>query len=664
MKMFSRILIANRGEIACRIARTCRRLGIEYVAVYSEADAGALHLEGAAETVCIGAGPSSESYLDMARLIVVATATGCQAVHPGYGFLSENASFASAVEQAGLVFIGPRPETIEAMGDKARSKAMMRAAGVPVVPGSDVASDDPARLVELASEAGFPVLLKPTGGGGGKGMVVVDDPTDLKTAAEATIRQAKASFGDGRLLVERFITAPRHIEVQVFGDSSGNVVHLFERECSLQRRHQKVIEEAPATNLPHATRIAMREAAVKGAAALGYRNAGTFEFIFSPDSSEFFFLEVNTRLQVEHPVTEAITGLDLVEWQLRVAAGDNLPLPQDAIVARGHAMEARICAEDPLLDFRPAPGRITHAGWPASARVDTGVQSGGNVPVFYDPMIAKIIVHEPDRETARRSLHKTLLETQVAGVTTNIGFLATLLTNPAVIAGTADTGLIANNLDALVADAPDEEAAAVAGAMQLVRPQFSDACASPWFGQHGRGGFDRQALAADAPMGSVVILQNEAPLTVHVIARSGDLAHLAIGDRTFHVEIAKAGSPNRPWTGTIDNRSWTAIATSDGFETQIDGWRNLLARPNIEDDLLDGGAGKAVAPLPGVVSAVLVEAGARVTRGQVLTIVEAMKMENPVLALTDGVVDEVLCAPGDTVSSGQALVRVTPDPSE
>ncbi len=307
------------------------------------------------------------------------------------------------------------------MGDKARSKAMMRAAGVPVVPVATSPATIPPALSSLPVRPGFRCYSNQPAAAAEKDGCC-RQPTDLKTAAEATIRQAKASFGDGRLLVERFITAPRHIEVQVFGDSSGNVVHLFERECSLQRRHQKVIEEAPATNLPHATRIAMREAAVKGATALGYRNAGTFEFIFSPGSSEFFFLEVNTRLQVEHPVTESITGLDLVEWQLRVAAGDNLPLPQDAIVARGHAMEARICAEDPLLDFRPAPGRITHAGWPASARVDTGVQSGGDVPVFYDPMIAKIIVHEPDRETARRSLHKTLLETQVAGVTTNIGF--------------------------------------------------------------------------------------------------------------------------------------------------------------------------------------------------------------------------------------------------
>ncbi|MGX0978473.1 acetyl/propionyl-CoA carboxylase alpha subunit [Roseovarius sp. MBR-51] len=662
--MFSRILIANRGEIACRIARTCSLLGIEYVAVYSVADTGALHLEGAAETVCIGAGPSSESYLNADQLIEAAKATGCQAIHPGYGFLSENASFAHAIEDAGLAFIGPRPETIEAMGDKARSKAMMRAAGVPVVPGSDVASEDPARLVELADEAGFPVLLKPTGGGGGKGMVVIENPDDLIKATEATIRQAKASFGDGRLLIERFITSPRHIEIQVFGDGHGNVVHLFERECSLQRRHQKVIEEAPASNISDATRSAMRKAAVQGAEALGYRNAGTFEFIYSPEKDEFFFLEVNTRLQVEHPVTEAITGLDLVEWQLRVAAGDRLPLAQDAIVARGHAMEARICAEDPLHDFRPAPGYVSHAGWPDSARVDTGVMSGGEVPAFYDPMIAKIIVHEPDRETARHSLHAALLDTQLIGVATNIGFLASLLTDPDVIAGTADTGLIARKIEALTASAPGDETAAVAAALELIRPPHSDACASPWFGQQGRGGFDRQTLSPEAQLGTVTVLQQETPCSVRVLARNGDQAQLAIGDKQFRVEISQAGSPGMPWLGTINNRKWTAAATADGYDTQIDGWRNVLARPDIVDDMLGGGSGTAVAPLPGVVSAVLVEAGAEVTKGQVLAVVEAMKMENAILAHSDGTVEEVLCTAGDTVASGQPLVRVAAPASE
>lgn len=662
--MFSRILIANRGEIACRIARTCSRLGIEYVAVYSAADTGALHLEGAAETVCIGAGLSSESYLNMDRLIEAAKATGCQAIHPGYGFLSENASFARAIENAGRVFIGPRPETIEDMGDKAQSKAMMRAAGVPVVPGSDVASEDPARLVELADEAGFPVLLKPTGGGGGKGMVVIEEPAELITAAEATIRQAKASFGDGRLLIERFITSPRHIEIQVFGDSHGNVVHLFERECSLQRRHQKVIEEAPAINIPDATRSAMRAAAVQGAEALGYRNAGTFEFIYSPERDEFFFLEVNTRLQVEHPVTEAITGLDLVEWQLRVAAGDSLPLAQDEIVSRGHAMEARICAEDPLHDFRPAPGRVSHVGWPARARVDTGVMSGGDVPEFYDPMIAKIIVHEPDRETARRSLRAALLDTQLIGIATNIGFLASLLTAPDVIAGTADTGLIAHNMEALTANAPEDETAAVAAALHLVRPPHSDACTSPWFGQQGRGGFDRQTLSPEAQLGTVKVLQEETLCSVRVLARNGDQAQLAIGDKPFHIQILQAGSPSIPWLGTVNDRKWTAAATADGYDTQIDGWRNVLARPDIANDVLGGGSGTAVAPLPGVVSAVLIETGAEVTKGQVLAIVEAMKMENPIFAHSDGIVEKVLCTRGDAVASGQALVRVTPATSE
>lgn len=659
--MFERILIANRGEIACRIARTCRRLGVAYVAVWSEADAGAQHLRDAAETVCIGSGPASESYLNGEKLIAAALATGCQAVHPGYGFLSENAGFARAVEAAGLVFIGPRPETIEAMGDKARSKALMRAAGVPVVPGSDKASDDPEIIAGLAAEAGYPVLLKPTGGGGGKGMVAIDEPSGLAGAVEATIRQARASFGDGRLLVERFIAGPRHIEIQVFGDTQGNVVHLFERECSLQRRHQKVIEEAPAANLAPETRDAMRQAAVQGSRALGYCNAGTFEFIFSPQSGEFFFLEANTRLQVEHPVTEAITGLDLVEWQLRVAAGEPLPLTQDRIVARGHAFEARICAEDPLHDFRPAPGRIGALRWPEGLRVDSGVAGGSSVPAFYDPMIAKLISHGPDRDTARRALQAGLRDCVATGITTNIGFLAALLDEPEVAAATADTGHIGRRLGDLTARAPHAEAVAVAATIRLVKGDgVANGASSPWSGLDGRNGFDRVALAPATPLGSVALLRGDDLHSVAVLGRHRDAAEVSVDGMEFSVRVSDAGSTDGIWRGSIGAMRWSARTRGGISDILVDGWRGCLADPGGDADPAGAGHGVAAAPLPGVVSVVAVVPGDEVRRGQTVAIVEAMKMENPVLARVDGTVSEVLCLSGETVTAGQPLVRIEP----
>lgn len=436
--MFKRILIANRGEIACRIARTCQRLGIEYVAVHSLADAGSAHLSGAARTVCLGAGAAAESYLNSGKLLQAAGETSCEAVHPGYGFLSENSEFAASVEATGMAFIGPSPATIAALGDKARAKALMRAAGVPVVPGTDEASDNPATIEALARAIELPVLLKPSAGGGGKGMQIITRYEDLPRLIESAIRLARSSFGDGRMIVERYIEEPRHIEVQVFGDGRGNVVHLFERECSLQRRHQKVMEEAPAPRLPERARQHLLEAAVQGARSLDYRNAGTFEFIMDRDFN-CYFLEVNTRLQVEHPVTEAITGLDLVEWQLRVAAGQELPLSQSEISCRGHAIEARIYAEDPAQDFRPSPGTVVRARWPSNLRVDAALDQSGEVPPFYDPMVAKIIASAADRPAALAALKAGLRQTALLGVTSNLGYLLRLLDDPGVLRGQVHT---------------------------------------------------------------------------------------------------------------------------------------------------------------------------------------------------------------------------------
>ncbi|NBH01795.1 biotin carboxylase N-terminal domain-containing protein, partial [Amycolatopsis sp. SID8362] len=477
--MPKRVLIANRGEIARRIARTCRRLGVDHVAVYSEADAGADHLAGAVETVHIGPPAARESYLDLDAVIDAALRTDCDAVHPGYGFLSENPEFAARVTEAGLVYIGPAAATIEAMGDKARARALMAAAGVPVLPGSEHATESADVLLADARRIGYPVILKPVAGGGGKGMRVVRTEAELPEAVEEAVRLGRAGFGDGRLLAERYVAAPRHIEVQVFGDHHGNVVHLFERECSLQRRHQKIVEEAPAPHLPPTTRHALLDAAVRGATALGYVGAGTFEFILDGDG-RFFFLEVNTRLQVEHPVTEEITGLDLVEWQLRVADGEPLPLPQWRIGATGHAIECRVYAEDPGHGFRPAPGHAEVVRWPADVRVEAAFDESGAVPGFYDPMVAKLIAAGPDRGAALARLRAAIDETTLIGLTTNLGFLAELLDEPRVVEGRVDTHLV----DAFTARPEphfrDAQALACAAAMAVPA-----AAASPWTGTLG-----------------------------------------------------------------------------------------------------------------------------------------------------------------------------------
>ncbi|MDH6132772.1 acetyl-CoA/propionyl-CoA carboxylase biotin carboxyl carrier protein [Kitasatospora sp. MAA4] len=650
--MLKRVLIANRGEIARRIARTCRRLDVEYVAVYSDADRTAAHLEGAVESVRIGAGPAADSYLNIAALVDAALRTGCDAVHPGYGFLSESPQFATAVAEAGLVYVGPDAAMITAMGDKATARALMAEAGVPILPGSPDATESAGQLALDAAEIGYPVILKPVAGGGGKGMRVVESEAELAEAVAAAVRLGRSSFGDGRLLAERYVPRPRHLEVQVFGDTHGNVVHLFERECSLQRRHQKVVEEAPAANLPAGVREALLEAAVLGARSLGYVNAGTFEFILDTDD-RFYFLEANTRLQVEHPVTEEITGVDLVEWQLRVAAGQALPREQHEITAAGHAVECRVYAEDPDEGFRPAPGRAEHVQWPDTIRVEAAFDHPDVVTAFYDPMIAKLIARGPDRPTALRQLVEAIGGTSVLGLTTNLGFLAELLQEPQVVAGRLDTHLV----DGFVAQATHRDraaqAAACAAAMEL--PATGDACASPWSGTVGA--LNRQDLDPCAPLGRVLTRDAGGAREAWLTGLRGDgRVDVRLDGRPFSVSVARQGGLFR---GTVGDVAWTGLRTPGGFELSLAGHRVSLAARTF-----DQGDGESVdnvvkSAMPGTVVGLGCAVGDRVAEGDVLVIVEAMKMENRILAPFAGVVDEVTCALHDLVSADQILVHLT-----
>ncbi|WP_290050945.1 biotin carboxylase N-terminal domain-containing protein [Amycolatopsis solani] len=581
--MPKRVLIANRGEIARRIARTCRRLGVDHVAVHSDADAGAAHLDGAVESVHIGPSAARESYLDIDAVVEAALRTDCDAVHPGYGFLSENPEFAARVTEAGLVYIGPDAATIAAMGDKARARELMAAAGVPVLPGSEHATESADVLLADARRIGYPVILKPVAGGGGKGMRVVHTEAELPEAVEEAVRLGRAGFGDGRLLAERYVAAPRHIEVQVFGDHHGNVVHLFERECSLQRRHQKIVEEAPAPHLPATTRHALLNAAVRGATALGYVGAGTFEFILDGDG-RFFFLEVNTRLQVEHPVTEEITGLDLVEWQLLAADGEPLPLPQWQIRATGHAIECRVYAEDPEHGFRPAPGHAEVVRWPAGVRVEAAFDESGAVPGFYDPMVAKLVAAGPDRDTALARLRAAIEDTTLVGLTTNLGFLAELLAEPRVAEGRVDTHLV----DALTArpvpHSRDAQALACAAAMAV---PLRETGASPWTGT--LGAFDRAALDPEAPLGRIVLRHDGRDREARLLARDRAGLHVETGGRRYAVTAERG--PDGLVRGRIGTTPWTGLPTAGGYEIVLGGHRVALARRTFDEG--GGGGGGA-----------------------------------------------------------------------
>ena len=641
--MFRKILIANRGEIAIRVMRTARRLGIATVAVYSDADAAAAHVAFADEAIRIGPPPAKESYLDIEAVIAAAKTSGAKAIHPGYGFLSENADFAEACAGAGIVFIGPPADAIRAMGLKDRAKRLMADAGVAVVPGYHGQDRSPKTLATEAARLGFPILIKSTAGGGGKGMRRVDNAGEFAAALEGARREAASAFGNDRVLIEKYVARPRHIEMQVFADRHGNAVHLFERDCSLQRRHQKVIEEATAPGMPKSMREQMGAAAVRAAKAVGYVGAGTVEFI--ADSSEglkpdrFWFMEMNTRLQVEHPVTEMITGLDLVEWQLRVAAGETLPKSQGEIRASGHAIEARLYAEDPRKGFLPSTGTLQHLRFPAEddgVRVDTGVRRGDLVSVYYDPMIAKMIAHDQTREAAAAKLAHALCETQIAGVRTNAGFLIHALRHPEFLAGEIDTGFIERNLDALLPRPPGPTIYARAAERVIATRTKPTRTDDPWDAQDGFRlvGDAREKLdfASDAGAGSVLVVHHRGGGMTMTVNGTAAVAHA----QSDAVILADG-----------------EIAVMEQGETYSLKLRDPFEQAEAGADVAD----RVSAPMPGKIVRVSAEAGAAVKRGQPLVVLEAMKMEHTLTAPADVKIESVDVAVGDQVREGTVLLR-------
>jgi len=643
--MFNSVLIANRGEIAVRIARSAKRLGLRVIAVYSEADADALHVRVADEAHMIGPPAARESYLSIEKLITVARFTQAQCIHPGYGFLSENAQFAEACAAAGIVFVGPPPSAIRAMGLKDQAKALMEKAGVPVVPGYHGERQDAKFLKEKAYEIGYPVLIKAVAGGGGKGMRRVDKHAEFDAALESAAREAQSAFGDPRVLIEKYVTAPRHVEMQVFADRHGNVIHLNERDCSLQRRHQKVIEEAPAPGMTAEVRAAMGRAATEAARAVGYEGAGTVEFI--ADGAQglrpngFWFMEMNTRLQVEHPVTEAITGLDLVELQFRVAAGEALPLGQDDVRIDGHAAEARLYAEDPERNFLPSTGKLTALEFPGGegVRIDTGVEAGSVVSPYYDPMIAKVIAHGHDRNEALERLATALGNTVVVGPHANAAFLKALVSHPEFRAGRFDTGFIDRNLSQLTRVDPAVENAAIAAAVEtLLRPAaqesegWRDSWCDPWAANDGFAlgparQFDLDITVDGHPRKATVQWGEGARVTMDGVAAGNGVRFVPAG----------AG----------------VVAIADGVQRSI----ALKSYDSIDVDHLDGD-GVIKAPMHGKVLAILVEQGASVQKGERVAVVEAMKMEHALTAPIDGTVGEIAAAVGAQIAEGATILSI------
>lgn len=645
--MFRSLLIANRGEIACRVIRTCHRFGIRTIAVHSDADADALHVEMADEAHAIGGAAASESYLVQDRILEAARASGAEAIHPGYGFLSENADFAEACQTAGIVFVGPPASAIRAMGLKDEAKALMERNGVPVVPGFHGARQETDFLREKAYEIGYPVIIKAVAGGGGKGMRRVDKQIAFDDALQSAKREAKSAFGDDRVLVEKFVERPRHIEIQVFGDSHGGAAHLHERDCSLQRRHQKVIEEAPAPGMTEGLRRKMGEAGVRAAKAVDYVGAGTVEFIVDGgkplnDDTAFYFMEMNTRLQVEHPVTEDVTGLDLVEWQLRVAAGEPLPLSQDEIPLDGHAVEARLYAEDPDNGFLPSPGRIHALVLPEDdrVRIDTGVRAGDVVTPFYDPMIAKVIVFARSRDDALDGLADALDETIVAGPRTNVGFLAALARHDAFRESSFDTRFIDTHMAELWPEAgPEREAQIALGALSLLDPDNEDdgsGSLSPW----------------DVADGFVLGTRPDIGFDVTV---DGEPQTLKVGwtEEGPGIRIGAAG------TDAVDIDA-DIIETEAGVFVLQGGRQVLVARADPAAATSEAAAGDTIvrAPMHGKVVGLFVAEGDAVAAGQKLAVVEAMKMEHTLAAPRDGTVSDVQAGEGDQVAEGQTLLIV------
>ena len=672
--MIASVLVANRGEIARRIFRTAKAMGIEAIAVYSDADAGAPHVREADQAVRIGPAPARESYLVAENVLAAARETGAHAIHPGYGFLSENADFAQAVIDAGLIWIGPPPAAIRAMGLKDAAKRLMSEAGVPVTPGYLGDDQTADHLTREAAAIGYPVLIKAVAGGGGKGMRKVGAAADFAAALESCKREAAASFGDDRVLLETWVSRPRHIEVQVFGDNHGNVVHLFERDCSLQRRHQKVIEEAPAPGMDAATRAAITDAAVKAARAVNYVGAGTIEFIADASAGlradRIWFMEMNTRLQVEHPVTEAVTGVDLVEWQLRVAAGEALPLQQEDIRLTGHAMEARLYAETPAGGFLPSTGPLTHLRWPDGVRIDTGVEQGGEVTPYYDPMIAKLIAHGDTRDGAAAELAGACASVQIWPVKTNAGFLARALADADFLAGEIDTGFIEARLETLAATPePSRETLSVAArALIGADDPCTNETASPWRGAPGlrlnapslataRIYLDDRAF--DAPLG-ILLPSGEKVAAKPTDEGPRDLSAGASSPRNNKSERPIDPSsdllrrPPSPPRGEGRFLADVGVIVFEAGEVY-----RFTARPPVRG-LTDraGGDGAIRAPMPGKIVAVSVKVGDTVKRGQALVTLEAMKMEHTLTAPFDGKIGEVSVAVGQQVSEGAGLVVV------
>lgn len=661
-----KILIANRGEIACRVIETARRMGIQTVAVYSDADANALHVKRADEAYHIGGPAPKDSYLRTDRLLEVIAQSGADAVHPGYGFLSENAGFAEALENIGCAFVGPPASAIRAMGSKSEAKKIMGKAGVPLVPGYHGEDQNPDLLAAEADKIGYPVLIKASAGGGGKGMRAVEKPADFKDALVSCKREAASSFGDDHCLIEKLIVKPRHVEIQVFADSHGNAVYLFERDCSLQRRHQKVIEEAPAPNMPEDLRAQMGKAAVDAAKAIGYQGAGTVEFLLDA-SGTFYFMEMNTRLQVEHPVTEMITGEDLVEWQLRVADGEKLPKKQGDLRINGHAFEVRIYAEDPHNDFLPATGKLVHMRMPTAndhVRIDTGVYEGGEVSIHYDPMIAKLITWDTDRKSALHRMATALNDVQIVGVTTNTAFLANIARHPAFERGEVETGFIGQYLADLIPNptTPDNEALAFA-ALDILLHRDAEATShaaqssdpySPW---HSTAGWRLN----DDNHHDLILRHDGSDLLIKVHYRNqGYVIDMPDGSAiTASVELGNDGAIH----ATLDNVRKRACVLRDGNRLTIfrDGRSDRL---EIFDPVAaaggnEGAGGGLTAPMPGKIIAVLCEPGQFVVAGDKLVVMEAMKMEHTISAPVSGTIREIFFAVGDQVDDGAELIAIT-----
>lgn len=667
MSMFQKILIANRGEIACRIMKTAGLMGIRSVAVYSDADVEALHVQTADEAHRIGPPPVAESYLQAEKIIEACLASGAEAVHPGYGFLSENPDFVDAIEAAGLVFIGPSSAAIRAMGLKDAAKALMERSGVPIVPGYHGDDQDPDQLQQQADTIGYPVLIKARAGGGGKGMRRVDDPADFKAALESAAREAEASFGDGRCLIEKYITKPRHIEIQVFGDRHGNVVHLFERDCSLQRRHQKVIEEAPAPGMSAEMRQVMGEAAVRAAKAIDYTGAGTIEFIADVSdglrADRFYFMEMNTRLQVEHPVTEMITGQDLVEWQIRVAAGDRLPLSQDDLGIDGWAIEARLYAEDVGKGFLPATGRLDYLDFPGDdARLDHGIRQGDHVTPFYDPMIAKLIVHGKSRAEALNRIANALAKSRIGGVVTNVGFLKELVTYADVVDGLVDTGLIERYLDEHGGKrTPPDEAQALAAlaSIGLLPSMDKEATSSslidPWDRQDGWRLWDKAT--------ETVVLDFEGSITeIEITVEGASVFSITIAGKRLDISHVTANGSDVSCQIGGAKYSACILRKGDIITIFVDGQSFYWTIPNPLQMIADSdiGGDSLGAPMPGLVKLVHVEDGQAVTKDMPLLVMEAMKMEQTLKAPRDGIVERCLVAQGDQVEEGALLLQLRP----